>query len=111
VSRPDRRSTPGAPLTPRQAAVLSLIYATIEAQGRRPTFREIMGLWGLRSTQGVTNYMRSLERKGYVRLHPTAAGRPRPFDLLRRPDGSPFLGFLPVGRGPPDDTDRNQDQP
>jgi SOS-response transcriptional repressor LexA len=114
VTRPDRRSTPAAPLTPRQAELLTFIYAMIEHQGRRPTFVEMLDHLGVsRNKFTVVGYMGALEKKGYLRRHPNRGrGRPiSPFTLLRLPDGSPFLGFLPISRGPPNDTDRNPDQP
>ena len=54
------------PLTKRQAAILQFIAQTIQDQGYPPTLAEIGAHFGIRSTNGVTDHLVALERKGYL---------------------------------------------
>lgn len=54
-------------LTQRQAQTLDFIRASIEERGYPPTLREIGEFMGIRSTNGVNDHLRALERKGYLR--------------------------------------------
>lgn len=68
------------PLTDRQEAILEFIRRSIRDRGYPPTLREIGAHMGIRSTNGVSDHLRALERKGYLRredmksraLRPTA---------------------------------------
>ncbi len=53
-------------LTDRQRAVLSYIATSIDDRGYPPTLREIGNHLGIRSTNGVNDHLRALERKGYL---------------------------------------------
>lgn len=53
-------------LTDRQRAVLDYISSSIEDRGYPPTLREIGNHLGIRSTNGVNDHIRALERKGYL---------------------------------------------
>ena len=53
-------------LTERQRAVLEFIIESIEDRGYPPTLREIGNHLGIRSTNGVNDHLRALERKGYL---------------------------------------------
>lgn len=53
-------------LTPRQQQVLEFIRRSIAQRGYPPTFREIGAHMGIRSTNGVNDHLRALERKGYL---------------------------------------------
>lgn len=53
-------------LTRRQAQVLDFIVQSVAADGRPPTHREICGWMGIRSTNGVQDHIKALERKGYI---------------------------------------------
>ena len=53
-------------LTARQKAVLEYISDSIHARGYPPTLREIGNHLGVRSTNGVNDHLRALERKGYL---------------------------------------------
>lgn len=64
-----RRST--LPLTSRQRLVLDFIAAHIELHGFPPTLREIGEEMSIRSTNGVNDHLRALERKGYIEREPT----------------------------------------
>src|SRR5690349_24553749 len=54
-------------LTQRQAQTLEYIRQSIEERGYPPTLREIGEYMGIRSTNGVNDHLRALERKGYLR--------------------------------------------
>jgi repressor LexA len=54
-------------LTKRQEQTLSYIRQSIEQRGYPPTLREIGEYMGIRSTNGVNDHLRALERKGYLR--------------------------------------------
>ena len=54
------------PLTERQEKILSFIKRSILEQGYPPTIREIGEFFGIRSTNGVNDHLKALERKGYV---------------------------------------------
>src|SRR5512138_629523 len=54
-------------LTRRQAQTLDYIRQSIEQRGYPPTLREIGEYMGIRSTNGVNDHLRALERKGYLR--------------------------------------------
>jgi repressor LexA len=53
-------------LTQRQKMVLEFIQTTIHVDGYPPTLREIGNFMGIRSTNGVNDHLRALERKGYL---------------------------------------------
>lgn len=53
-------------LTQRQQAVLDFIVESIEDRGYPPTLREIGNHLGIKSTNGVNDHLRALERKGYL---------------------------------------------
>lgn len=53
-------------LTQRQHQVLDFIRQSISQRGYPPTLREIGAHMGIRSTNGVNDHLRALERKGYL---------------------------------------------
>ncbi len=53
-------------LTDRQRLVLEYICNSIDDRGYPPTLREIGNKLGIRSTNGVNDHLRALERKGYL---------------------------------------------
>src|SRR2546425_2936225 len=53
-------------LTSRQQMVLDFIRESIADRGYPPTLREIGARMGIRSTNGVNDHLRALERKGYL---------------------------------------------
>jgi repressor LexA len=53
-------------LTKRQEQTLDFIRQSIEERGYPPTLREIGESMGIRSTNGVNDHLRALERKGYL---------------------------------------------
>ena len=53
-------------ITPRQAAVLNFIAESIEKLGFPPTIQEIGQRFGIVSTNGVFDHLKTLERKGFI---------------------------------------------
>ncbi|MCA9613372.1 MAG: transcriptional repressor LexA, partial [Myxococcales bacterium] len=72
-------------LTERQRAVLSFISASIDERGYPPTLREIGNHLGIKSTNGVNDHLRALERKGYLTREDMKS---RTLRLVRSVDGS-----------------------
>ena len=60
-----RDDTRGA-LTDRQREILDFISQSIRERGYPPTLREIGLHFGIRSTNGVNDHLRALEKKGYL---------------------------------------------
>jgi len=54
-------------LTKRQEQTLDFIRSSIDQRGYPPPLREIGEHRGIRSTNGVNDHLRALERKGYLR--------------------------------------------
>src|SRR5499427_8748122 len=69
-------------LTARQQQVLGYIRQSIHERGYPPTLREIGAYMGIRSTNGVNDHLRALERKGYLTREDmkSRALRPTTFD-------------------------------
>jgi repressor LexA len=53
-------------LTDRQREVLEYIQQSISGRGYPPTLREIGEKMGIRSTNGVNDHLKALEKKGYL---------------------------------------------
>ncbi|NLN93474.1 MAG: transcriptional repressor LexA [Candidatus Hydrogenedens sp.] len=89
-------------ITPRQAAVLNFIAECIDEHGYPPTIQEIGQRFGIASTNGVFDHLKTLERKGFIersskarsiRLTPKAAA-----GLTRRhADALPLVGRVAAG--------------
>jgi len=73
-------------LTDRQQQVLHYIRQSIHDRGYPPTLREIGAHMGIRSTNGVNDHLRALERKGYLTREDMKSRALRPRDLA---DGEP----------------------
>jgi repressor LexA len=94
-------------LTGRQEQVLTFIRQSIAERGYPPTLREIGAHMGIRSTNGVNDHLRALERKGYLTREDmkSRALRPRDFELTLPPIGNsdggltdvPILGRVAAG--------------
>ena len=54
------------PLTHRQKQALEYITVCLQSRGYPPTLREIGEHMGIRSTNGVNDHLKALERKGYL---------------------------------------------
>ena len=53
-------------LTHRQQQALDFIASCLDEHGYPPTLREIGEHMGIKSTNGVNDHLRALERKGYL---------------------------------------------
>lgn len=53
-------------LTERQAEILDVYRSWLEEHGVPPSFREIGARLGIQSTNGVSDHIRALEKKGYL---------------------------------------------
>ena len=84
-------------LTDRQAAVLEFIQQHIDESGYPPTIREIGDHLGIKSTNGVNDHLKALERKGYLERQ---TGKSRALKPLRTPDGSPVVDEDEAPAGP-----------
>jgi repressor LexA len=104
---PDRSNHPNhgdekEPLTDRQRAVLAFISASIEERGYPPTLREIGEHMGIRSTNGVNDHLKALEKKGYLEREDLKSRALRPISLEGAgPTGQmvevPILGRVAAG--------------
>jgi len=78
-------------LTPRQNEIYEFIRSCIQGRNNPPTITEIGQRFGIRSTNGVNDLLRALERKGYIiRQRGTARG-------IALPDNAPAAPV--AGRG------------
>jgi repressor LexA len=68
-------------LTDRQQQVLHYIRQSITDRGYPPTLREIGAHMGIRSTNGVNDHLRALERKGYLTREDMKSRALRPRDV------------------------------
>lgn len=89
-------------LTERQKAVLDFIVESIQDRGYPPTLREIGNHLGIRSTNGVNDHLRALERKGYLTREDMKSRTLRPTpEVLRSmsielPEHEPEMVDIPV---------------
>jgi len=67
-------------LTKRQQAVLDFISQSIVQRGFPPTLREIGEHFGIKSTNGVNDHLKALEKKGYLRREDLKSRAMRPVD-------------------------------
>lgn len=61
------------PLTERQTQVYQLIRSSIRERGIPPTVRELMRDLGVNGTNGVSDHLKALARKGWIVLPPVLA--------------------------------------
>lgn len=80
-------------LTQRQREILEFISASIVERGFPPTLREIGEHFNIRSTNGVNDHLKALEKKGHLRREDLKSRAMRPV----LPDGS---GEVVPLRGP-----------
>src|SRR5579872_6241094 len=87
-------------LTQRQQMVLDFIRQSIHDRGYPPTLREIGARMGIRSTNGVNDHLRALERKGYLTREDMKSRALRPTK-----QAVDALGELDSGLSPANDAD------
>src|SRR5689334_9387801 len=85
-------------LTDRQKAVLDFISKSIEKRGYPPTLREIGEHMGIRSTNGVNDHLKALERKGYLVREELKSRALRPVDFREGRDASDDIEVTILGR-------------
>ena len=73
-------------LTDRQKLVLDFIGSSIEERGYPPTLREIGSHLGIRSTNGVNDHLKALEKKGFLKREDLKSRALRPLS----PTGNPL---------------------
>jgi repressor LexA len=83
-------------LTDRQQQVLHYIRQSITERGYPPTLREIGAHMGIRSTNGVNDHLRALERKGYLTREDMKSRALRPRDLDLSSETAPESSSSPV---------------
>ena len=86
-----------ADLTGRQRQVFEFITRSIDERGYPPTLREIGAHMRIRSTNGVNDHLKALERKGMLERRVTAKRSSRTLVVLeRRPSGRSLRSEIPV---------------
>ena len=88
-------------LTEKQKAFLGYISRYGEDWGRSPSFEEICSHFGFTSYNTVTTYLKTLERKGYIRL-PRKKNQKRAIEVISPVETRrlefPLLGRVAAGR-------------
>lgn len=69
------------PLTTRQRQILEFITASINERGYPPTLREIGEHFGIKSTNGVNDHLKALEKKGHLRREDLKSRAMRPVNM------------------------------
>ncbi|MBA3453279.1 MAG: transcriptional repressor LexA [Deltaproteobacteria bacterium] len=82
-------------LTSRQREILDFISSSIVERGFPPTLREIGEHFQIRSTNGVNDHLKALEKKGHLRREDLKSRAMRP--ILQFPDGGAEV--VPLRRG------------
>jgi repressor LexA len=80
-------------LTQRQREILDFISASIVERGFPPTLREIGEQFSIRSTNGVNDHLKALEKKGHLRREDLKSRAMRPI----HPEGG---DIVPLRRSP-----------
>ena len=83
-----------AELTNRQSQILDYISTSIDERGFPPTLREIGEFFGIKSTNGVNDHLKALEKKGFLARDHLKSRAMRP--LKQANDVTPMT--IPVGQ-------------
>jgi repressor LexA len=70
-------------LTDRQKEILQFITQSIDERGYPPTLREIGEHFGIRSTNGVNDHLRALEKKGHLQREDLKSRALRPVGMSK----------------------------
>ncbi|MCO4759970.1 MAG: transcriptional repressor LexA [Myxococcales bacterium] len=73
-------------LTARQSNILDFLVEHISSKGYPPSMREIGKFFSIKSTNGVSDHLRALERKGYINR---SAQKGRGVQIIKTSDGTP----------------------
>src|SRR5512146_3423963 len=102
-------------LTDRQLEVLRFIARQIEECGYPPTIREIGEALDIRSTNGVNDHLKALERKGCLTRDPVKSRALIPTDQARETLGTggglPRSNVIPFTKGSPKTSSRMVEVP
>jgi len=85
-------------LTDRQLEVLRFIAEQIEERGYPPTIREIGEALDIRSTNGVNDHLKALEKKGYLQRDPVKSRAVMPTEAAREVLGKGLGQVIPLSR-------------
>jgi repressor LexA len=85
-------------LTERQREILGYINQSITARGYPPTLREIGRQFQIKSTNGVNDHLRALEKKGYLQREDMKSRALRPIDAVGQTVEVPILGRVAAGQ-------------
>jgi repressor LexA len=85
-------------LTDRQREILDFISRSITKRGYPPTLREIGSHFGIRSTNGVNDHLRALEKKGYLQREDLKSRALRPIVTTGQLVEVPVLGRVAAGQ-------------
>jgi repressor LexA len=85
-------------LTERQQEILAFINRSIAERGYPPTLREIGHQFGIKSTNGVNDHLRALEKKGYLQREDMKSRALRPVDTIGQTVEVPVLGRVAAGQ-------------
>jgi repressor LexA len=93
-----RDEEPSGGLTDRQREVLTFISDSIRKRGYPPTLREIGSHFGIRSTNGVNDHLRALEKKGFLHREDLKSRALRPVGMEDNFVEVPVLGRVAAGQ-------------
>ena len=85
-------------LTDRQREILAFINSSIAERGYPPTLREIGRQFAIKSTNGVNDHLRALEKKGYLQREDMKSRALRPIDNAQQTVEVPILGRVAAGQ-------------
>lgn len=93
---PGTPPTPRTSLTPRQQNILDFVSEFQGDHGFPPSIREIGEFFGIRSTNGVSDHLRALERKGFLSK---TGNQSRSLQVVREAgdDRPPTRRTVPIG--------------
>jgi len=87
-----------ADLTGRQRQVFEFITRSIDERGYPPTLREIGAHMRIRSTNGVNDHLKALERKGWITREDLKSRALRPVETSSHIVEVPILGRVAAGQ-------------
>jgi repressor LexA len=87
-----------ADLTGRQRQVFEFITRSIDERGYPPTLREIGAHMRIRSTNGVNDHLKALERKGWITREDLKSRALRPVETSAHVVEIPLVGRVAAGQ-------------
>jgi repressor LexA len=87
-----------ADLTGRQRQVFEFITRSIDERGYPPTLREIGAHMRIRSTNGVNDHLKALERKGWITREDLKSRALRPVETTAHLVDVPLVGRVAAGQ-------------